>query len=160
LLKVKVVPLHAMKTPGGEAYRSYSFFTSALDGGEWSASSPGRVLAQGKDPSTHCTGHLGGVVSVLATEPKVRGFEPGKDDGYLRAIKISSTPSFGREVKPECPCRKVLRRGKYLLKTNGDEYTKFTFPSPILLIATEMSLLTEPPDYWWLPERSGRRVRS
>jgi hypothetical protein len=40
---------------------------------------------------------LGGlVVSVLATEPKVRGFDP---DGFLRVIKIRSTTSFGGEVK-------------------------------------------------------------
>jgi hypothetical protein len=45
--------------------------------------------------------HLGGVVvSVLATGPKGRGFEPGKDDGFLRAMKVHSTPSFGWEVKP------------------------------------------------------------
>jgi hypothetical protein len=37
---------------------------------------------------------LGGVVvSVLATGPKGCGFEPGQDDGFLRAIKIRSTPS-------------------------------------------------------------------
>jgi hypothetical protein len=40
--------------------------------------------------------HLGGVVvSVLATEPSGRGFKPGQGDGYLMAIKIRSTPSFG-----------------------------------------------------------------
>jgi hypothetical protein len=33
---------------GGEGYSSYSFSTSALDGGEWSASRPGRALAPGK----------------------------------------------------------------------------------------------------------------
>jgi hypothetical protein len=39
--------------------------------------------------------HLGGVVvSVLATGPKGCGFEPGLGDGFLRAIKIRSTPSF------------------------------------------------------------------
>jgi hypothetical protein len=37
----------------------------------------------------------GVVVSVLATGPKGCGFEPGKGDGFLRAIKISST-SFSR----------------------------------------------------------------
>jgi hypothetical protein len=42
----------------------------------------------------------GVVVSVLVTGPKGRGFEPGKDDGFLRAIKIHSTPSFRWEVKP------------------------------------------------------------
>jgi hypothetical protein len=37
---------------------------------------------------------LGGiVVSVLAIEPKGRGFEPGDGDGFLRAIKIRSTLS-------------------------------------------------------------------
>jgi hypothetical protein len=37
---------------------------------------------------------LGGVVvSVLATRPKGCGFEPGQGDGFLRAIKIRSTPS-------------------------------------------------------------------
>jgi hypothetical protein len=31
-------------------YISYSFLDSALDGGEWSASRPGRALAPGKGP--------------------------------------------------------------------------------------------------------------
>jgi hypothetical protein len=34
----------------GERYSSYSFSTSALDGGEWSASRPGRALASEKGP--------------------------------------------------------------------------------------------------------------
>jgi len=32
-------------------YSSYSFSTSALEGGKWSASRPGRALP----PGTHCT---------------------------------------------------------------------------------------------------------
>jgi hypothetical protein len=47
------------------------------------------------------------VVSVLATGPKGCGFEPGQGDGFLRTIKIRSTPSFGWEVKPEVPCSKI-----------------------------------------------------
>jgi hypothetical protein len=39
--KVKV-SCYAMQVPGGERYSSYSFLTSALDGGEWSASCPGQ----------------------------------------------------------------------------------------------------------------------
>jgi hypothetical protein len=40
----------------------------------------------------HC--RLGGVVvNMLATGPKGCGFEPGQGDGFLRAIKIRSTPS-------------------------------------------------------------------
>jgi hypothetical protein len=42
----KAVPLHATE----RKYSSYSFLTSALDGGEWSASRPGRALPPGKDP--------------------------------------------------------------------------------------------------------------
>jgi hypothetical protein len=53
---------------------------------------------------------LGGVkVSVLAIGPKVYGFKPGRGDRFLTAIKIRSTPSFGGEVKPETPCRKILQ---------------------------------------------------
>jgi hypothetical protein len=40
-----------MEALGGERrYSSYSFTTSALDGGEWSAPRPGRALPPGKGP--------------------------------------------------------------------------------------------------------------
>jgi hypothetical protein len=56
----------------------------------------------------YCTlkyGHLGGVVvSMLGTGPMGRGIKPGRGDGFLMAINILSTPSFGCEVKPEVPC--------------------------------------------------------
>jgi hypothetical protein len=53
---------------------------------------------------------LGGVgVSVLATGPKGRGFEPDQGDGFLRAMKIGNTPSFRWKIKPEVPCSKILR---------------------------------------------------
>jgi hypothetical protein len=49
--KAKAVPLHATEALGGDRrYSSYSFSTSALDGGEWSASRPGRDLVPGKGP--------------------------------------------------------------------------------------------------------------
>jgi hypothetical protein len=51
---------------------------------------------------------LGGLaVIVLVTGLKVPGSNLDKDDGFLRAIKICSTTSFGREVKPSAPCRKA-----------------------------------------------------
>jgi hypothetical protein len=62
-------------------------------------------------------GHLGGVmVSVLAIRPKVRGFKLGRGDGFLMAIKIRSTSSFGVEVKPEAPCSKILRHVKFICR--------------------------------------------
>jgi hypothetical protein len=45
---------------------------------------------------------------VLATGPKGRGFETGRWDGILRAIKMGSILSFGWELKPEAPCHKTL----------------------------------------------------
>jgi hypothetical protein len=40
-----------MEVQGGERrYSSYTFMTSALDGGEWSALRPGRALPPGKGP--------------------------------------------------------------------------------------------------------------
>jgi hypothetical protein len=38
---------------GGKRYSSYSFSTSALEGGEWSASRPSRALAPVKGPPVH-----------------------------------------------------------------------------------------------------------
>jgi hypothetical protein len=41
------------------------------------------------------------------------------DDGFLRAIKIHSITSFGREVKPLVPCRKILWHIKGPYSTKG-----------------------------------------
>jgi hypothetical protein len=61
---------------------------------------------------------LGGVmVSVLATGLKGCGFEPGQGDEFLRLIHLL----LGWEVKPEVPCRKILRQVKELFKSHGDE---------------------------------------
>jgi hypothetical protein len=45
---------------GERKYSSYSFLTSALDGGEWSASRPSRALPRGKDPWYPLNRRLGG----------------------------------------------------------------------------------------------------
>jgi hypothetical protein len=44
----KAVPQHNMEAQGGEEVYSYSYMTSALHGGEWSASRPCRALPPGK----------------------------------------------------------------------------------------------------------------
>jgi hypothetical protein len=44
----------------GEVYSSYSFTTSALDGGEWSELHPGHALPQGKDHQQPLYRRLGG----------------------------------------------------------------------------------------------------
>jgi hypothetical protein len=49
--KGKAVPQHTYGGARGErSCSSYSFITSALDGGEWSVSCPGRALPPGKGP--------------------------------------------------------------------------------------------------------------
>jgi hypothetical protein len=64
-------------------YSCYSFLTSALDGGEWSASRPGHALPPGKDPRYPLTGGWVGIRAGLDTEDtgKVlclcRGLNPG-----------------------------------------------------------------------------------
>jgi hypothetical protein len=49
--ETKAVPQHTYGGARGEnKYASYSSTISALDGGEWSASRPGRAFPRGKDP--------------------------------------------------------------------------------------------------------------
>jgi hypothetical protein len=71
------------------------------------------------------------VVSVFATGSNGRGFKPGRGDVSLRAIKIRSTPSFGWEVKPEVPCRKILRHVKDSLTYQRYWISKILVPSSI-----------------------------
>jgi hypothetical protein len=83
---------------------------------------------------------LGGLVdSMTATGPKGLGFKPGQGDKFLRAIKIRSTPSFGWEVKPEVPCRKILRHVKIRWRIKDTEYAKLSLFRPILLLAPDVS---------------------
>jgi hypothetical protein len=86
---------------------------------------------------------LGGVVvSVLATGPYGRWLKPGRGDGFLRAIKIRSTPSFGWSVKPEVPCRKILRHVK------NHEYANFSFLRPFFLLTPDVSAGTAASELW------------
>jgi hypothetical protein len=52
----------------------------------------------------------GVMASLLTIGPKFRGFKPRRGYRFLMAIKFSSMTSFGLEVKPSVPCRKILRR--------------------------------------------------
>jgi hypothetical protein len=87
----KDVPLHVMKALGERRYGSYSFLTSALDGGQWSASRPGRALAPEKDTGTCCTESWVGPRAGLDTEargnilPPLPGIEPRSADRPVRS---------------------------------------------------------------------------
>jgi hypothetical protein len=69
----------------------------------------------------------------------VAGSNPGQGDGFLRVITIRSTTSFGREVKPEVPCRKILRHVKELLKSHRDERLNSHFLRPSLTRCRDVS---------------------
>ena len=44
---------------------------------------------------------------MLAFGTQVRGFKPGRSPRIFQGEKILSAPSFGGEVKPSVPCRKL-----------------------------------------------------
>jgi hypothetical protein len=57
---VKLSYYHYAEAKRERRYSSYSFLTSALDGGQWSASCPGRASPLGKDPQYPLDRRLGG----------------------------------------------------------------------------------------------------
>jgi hypothetical protein len=69
------------------------------------------------------------VVSVLATAPKGCGFEPGRGDGFLRAIKIRSTPSS--RMGSKAGRSHVVRE---ILKSHRDEQNKIVISFAHLLL--------------------------
>jgi hypothetical protein len=78
--KVKQSRYTPWRRLGGEEYSSYSFLTSALDGGEWSASRPGRTFTSGeRTPGTHCTGGWVGLRAGLDTEVRGKIFCPCRE---------------------------------------------------------------------------------
>jgi hypothetical protein len=65
------------------------------------------------------------MASALANGTTVRGFNPGRGGWILRAIRIRSAPSFGGEIKPSAPSRKILRNVKVPYK-----YERIYFSRP------------------------------
>jgi hypothetical protein len=55
----------------------------------------------------------GVVISVLVTGPKVRGFKLGRGRWSFMGNKNPHHASFGGEVKPEAPCRKIFPHLRY-----------------------------------------------
>jgi hypothetical protein len=69
--KVKQSRYTPWRRLGERSYSSYSFSTSALDRGEWSASRPGRAFTPGeRTPGTHCTGGWVGPRVGMDTEAR------------------------------------------------------------------------------------------
>jgi hypothetical protein len=89
--KVKVVPLHSTEVLlGDRRYSSYSFLTSALEGGEWSASHPGRALPPGKEPRYPLYRRLGG--------PQSRSGCRGLEEKFCASV-MDRTPAVQSVVR-------------------------------------------------------------
>jgi hypothetical protein len=72
---------------GERRYRSYSFTTSAIDGGEWSASRPGRALPPGKGPrGTHWRGGWVAPRAGLDTEDRGKILYPRRGSNPDRPV--------------------------------------------------------------------------
>jgi hypothetical protein len=77
----------AMEALAGRRYSSYSFLTSALDGGDWSASRPGRALPPGKGPpGTHWTGGYVGPRAGMDTEDRGKILRPCRGSNPDRPV--------------------------------------------------------------------------
>jgi hypothetical protein len=64
-----VVPLRSIEAHLGETrYSCYSFLTSALEGGEWSASRPGRALPPEKEPPIPTVQEAGRAPQPVSTQ--------------------------------------------------------------------------------------------
>jgi hypothetical protein len=68
-----------------ERYSSYSFSTSTLDGGEWSASRP-RFGPRERTPGTHCTGGCVGPRAGLDTKARGKSFRPCRGSNLDRPV--------------------------------------------------------------------------
>jgi hypothetical protein len=73
---------------GERRYSSYSFSTSELDGGEWSASRPGRAFTRGDGtPGTHWTGGWVGTRTGLDTEARGKILCPRREPNTGRPAR-------------------------------------------------------------------------
>jgi hypothetical protein len=89
---------------GERRYSSYSFSTSALGGGEWSASRPGRAFTPGeRTPGTHWTGGWVGLRAGLDAEDRGKILCPCRGSNPDRPVDI-----IGGTV------RNLFRNTKYL----------------------------------------------
>jgi hypothetical protein len=70
---------------------------------------------------------------------------PTDGDGFLRAIEIRSTPSFGGKVKSSAPCRKIL----WYVKNTFELLTIHYFLRELLLLCFYFILLVGSPELWW-----------
>jgi hypothetical protein len=92
----------------------------------------------------------------MLLDPRFAGSDPPEGCGFLKAIKIRSTPSLERKVNLSSPCRKILRHVKEPSKYERDTSSGkiHNFLCQVLLRCCWMALLVE------LPQSSGEGIES
>jgi hypothetical protein len=108
--KVKLSRYTPWRRLGERRYSSYSFMTSALDEGEWSASRTGGALLPGKGPpGTHWTGGWVGPKAGLDTEDRGKIYSKIYKVIFIdyRTVVLNDTTitndEFGRNCKRPLP---------------------------------------------------------
>jgi hypothetical protein len=109
-------------------YSSYSFTTSTLDGGEWSASRPGRALHPGKGPRYPLYRRLEESRAGLDTEDRAQSLL-----GCTAVLLNGCRPTFQRCVLPPSSGRWVswaLYLNRENLKSHTEVRGKILSPLP------------------------------
>jgi hypothetical protein len=81
------------------------------------------------------------------------GSKPDENNVYLRAMQIRSSTSFGGEVKPSAPCRKILRHVKDPLRYGRDtdrQKSAAIFHPISLRFATRFPCCNKSRELWWM----------
>jgi hypothetical protein len=106
-VKSKEIPLPSCRRQGERIYSTYSFLTSALDGGECSASRPGRALSPGKEPPSPIVQKAGRASELVWTQRVEEKSFPSAGDRKLVVQSVVThytdlaTPAVYFEVRTE-----------------------------------------------------------
>jgi hypothetical protein len=110
-VKGKAVPLRSIEAHlGDRRYSSYCFLTSALEGGEWSASRPGRALPPGKEPPV----------------PIVQGGGWAPEPVWTQRLEEKSSASVGDRTPP--------------FRSVGRHYTDWATPAQVPIFSSRMKI--------------------
>jgi hypothetical protein len=107
VFKCKLVPLRSLEAYLGERrYSSYSFLTSALEGGEWSASRPGRDLPPGKEPPVPTVQEAGWAPELVWTQrlEEKSSASVGERTPAVQSV-VRHCTDWAAPAHSECLCR-------------------------------------------------------
>jgi hypothetical protein len=101
----------------------------------------------------------------MLLDPRFAGSHPAEDSGFLRAMKILSTPSYGEEVKPLAQCLRIflllVKEPFVALKRClvGLSQSYLHSPVPLALLLDDSADMIAK-DLWWKNQSSTCRYNS